>query len=69
MGNGVPNLMDYREESGGNLSLAAPSAHVQFLLIVRPLPCLRLRTAGNRRAAGSARRPVTESCGKDVHYR
>ncbi|XP_045836540.1 zinc finger protein 334 [Meles meles] len=37
--------MDYVEESRGNLTLAAPSAHVQFLLIVRPLPCLRRRTA------------------------
>ena len=30
MGNGVPNLMDYREERAGNWSLTAPSAHVQF---------------------------------------
>ncbi|XP_032275079.1 zinc finger protein 334 isoform X3 [Phoca vitulina] len=68
LGNGVPNLMDYRQESPANLALAAPSAHVQFFLIVRPLPRLRLRPAGNRRASGSTRCSVTESCGKEVHY-
>ncbi|XP_077729571.1 zinc finger protein 334 [Canis aureus] len=55
MGNGVPNLMDSPQRSPGNWSLAAAPAHVQFCLIVRPLPCLQLRSAGNRGDPGSTR--------------
>ncbi|EPY78764.1 hypothetical protein CB1_001010022 [Camelus ferus] len=68
MGNGVLNLMDY-QESPTTRSSAAPSAHVQLFLIVRPLPCLQFRAADNPGAFGSSRCSVTGSCTEDVRYR